>query len=111
SNLKTNNESYPGQNILISYIKERKGKSSYRGFLNLHRDVIVFIISSSLSKDWRDLDTSWARRFLEEAKELLNQTIFLALKEKVCFFYFAKEGQLLVGSHPESGELLGLFAL
>ncbi|PKK69753.1 hypothetical protein RhiirC2_780626 [Rhizophagus irregularis] len=36
---------YPGQNILIEYLKERGSKSSYRGFLDFSNDFITTLIS------------------------------------------------------------------
>ncbi|CAG8722120.1 10639_t:CDS:2, partial [Rhizophagus irregularis] len=68
-------KNYPGQNVLISYLKERGNKSSYHGFLDLHHDIIV---TSTFSENWKDLDNSWATHFMEEAEKLNLE----ALKEK-----------------------------
>ncbi|UZO06775.1 uncharacterized protein OCT59_027084 [Rhizophagus irregularis] len=69
-------KNYPGQNVLISYLKERGNKSSYHGFLDLHHDIIV---TSTFSENWKDLDNSWATHFMEEAEKLNLE----ALKEKI----------------------------
>jgi hypothetical protein len=52
-----------------------------------HRDIII---ASASSDNWHDLDNYWVDHFLEEAKGLLDQTIFLDLKKKVCLFLFCK---------------------
>ncbi|PKY57830.1 hypothetical protein RhiirA4_479203 [Rhizophagus irregularis] len=60
-------ESYPGQDALISYIKERGNKASYWGFLNNYHDIIV---TSAFSDDWCELNNTWTARFLHETKDL-----------------------------------------
>ena len=75
---------------LISYIKKQNDKS-YRRFLNVNYDIIVASTSSEDTYD--DLDNTWALHFMKEAELLLEQKIFISLKNKVCiFFYFAKIG-------------------
>lgn len=74
---------------LVSYIREKTNRSSFRGFLNLHRDIVV---SSSFLKGWSELDRYWVVHFLEVAEGQLNKSTFLTLKNKVRFFYFANEG-------------------
>ncbi|CAG8487769.1 7762_t:CDS:2, partial [Ambispora gerdemannii] len=69
---------YLGYDVLISYLNERENQS-YRGFLDLHRNVIV---ASLVSDDWHDLDNNWADHFLREAEVLLDRKTFVALKEK-----------------------------
>ncbi|CAB5144683.1 unnamed protein product [Rhizophagus irregularis] len=74
-------ESYPGQNALISYIKERNNRVSYRAFLNSHRDIIVTSIATSIatstSDNLNEYDNLWKARFLHEGKDIAN------LKDKV----------------------------
>ncbi|CAB5182260.1 unnamed protein product [Rhizophagus irregularis] len=71
-------KNYPGQNELISYLKERGSKSSYRGFLDLYHNIIV---TSTFSNNWKNLDNAWATHFLEESEKLnFDQEV---LKEKV----------------------------
>ncbi|GES92909.1 hypothetical protein GLOIN_2v1781474 [Rhizophagus clarus] len=68
---------YPGQNILISYLKKRGNKSSYYGFLNLHYDTIA---TSMILDNWNDLNNAWISHFIKEVEMLgLNHE---ALKEK-----------------------------
>ncbi|CAB4495396.1 unnamed protein product [Rhizophagus irregularis] len=73
---------YPGQEALISYLRKKSDKASYRGFLDLHYDDIVSSSSSS-SMSCNELDRYWALHFLEVSEELLDQNAFGALKEKV----------------------------
>ncbi|CAB4395380.1 unnamed protein product [Rhizophagus irregularis] len=72
---------YPGQEALISYLRKKSDKASYRGFLDLHYDDIVSSSSSS-SMSCNELDRYWALHFLEVSEELLDQNAFGALKEK-----------------------------
>ncbi|EXX59157.1 uncharacterized protein OCT59_016044 [Rhizophagus irregularis] len=84
-------ESYPGQNVLISYIKKQKIKASYCGFLKNYHDIIVIsTISDNWDKlnntwavlnNWKTLDNLWAGRFLSEG------TDFPDIKDKVCIFF------------------------
>ena len=85
-----NNESYIGYEELVLYLKERKNKS-YWGFLHRNREIIVEYTFYTKTIAWKNLDDFWALKFLKEAKELDINT-FDTLNEKVCFFYFAKEG-------------------
>ncbi|RGB35316.1 hypothetical protein C1646_759487 [Rhizophagus diaphanus] len=74
-------KNYPGQNVLISYLKKQGSNSSYYGFLNLYYNVIV---TSTISDDWKSLDNAWSTHFLEEAEKLnLNQKF---LKEKKNYY-------------------------
>jgi hypothetical protein len=57
--------------------------------LNLHHDIIVSSSSLKDKKDWGEFNRYWAIHLLEVIKELLNETTFLRLKDKVRFFYFA----------------------
>ncbi|CAI2198509.1 16249_t:CDS:2, partial [Funneliformis geosporum] len=70
-----------GLNVLSSYLRERNNKS-YRNFLLQNRDTVV---TSSLlfSKNWRELDNSWAAHFLTEARNLLDRNNYDILNEKV----------------------------
>ncbi|GBC07921.1 hypothetical protein RclHR1_00780001 [Rhizophagus clarus] len=77
--MNSSSSTYPGYNALVSYIREKTSRS-FRGFLNLHRDVVV---SSSYSKDWRELDRYWTTHFLEVSKELLDRATFVTLNEKI----------------------------
>ncbi|GES80044.1 bromodomain-containing protein [Rhizophagus clarus] len=68
---------YPGQNILISYLKKRGNKSSYHRFLNLHYDTIV---TSTILDNWKDLNNALISHFMKEVEKLgLNQE---ALKKR-----------------------------
>ncbi|CAI2183140.1 1517_t:CDS:2, partial [Funneliformis geosporum] len=49
---------------------------SYRGFMNRNRDVII-------QDYWERLDLTWSRRFLVDAKKLLDKDTFAKLKKKV----------------------------
>ena len=80
-------ETYSGQEVLINYLRERRNNSSYRGFLNLYRDVIF---TSPPKDNWKRIDDAWAKRFLREAK---GSGLDLALNEKV---RFVKREQLLI---------------
>ncbi|PKY45814.1 hypothetical protein RhiirA4_460484 [Rhizophagus irregularis] len=67
---------------LISFIKKtRSNDLSYCGFLDANCDTIIASISSA--NTCNSLDTLWARHFLKEAELLLEQKIFISLKEKV----------------------------
>ncbi|CAB4380792.1 unnamed protein product [Rhizophagus irregularis] len=70
-------ESYPGQNILISYIIKNK-KTSYWGFLISYRDIISTLV---FSDSWDELDHIWTAHFLHEGKDIPG------LKNKVCFLF------------------------
>ncbi|PKY61281.1 hypothetical protein RhiirA4_486039, partial [Rhizophagus irregularis] len=59
-------ESYPGQNILISYIIKNK-KTSYWGFLISYRDIISTLV---FSDSWDELDHIWTAHFLYEGKDI-----------------------------------------
>ncbi|GES88145.1 hypothetical protein GLOIN_2v1781474 [Rhizophagus clarus] len=60
-----NSDNYPGQNVLISYLKHNK--PSYYGFLINHHDDIFASISTS---NLKDLDSIWIARFIREGKDL-----------------------------------------
>ncbi|PKC59258.1 hypothetical protein RhiirA1_469727 [Rhizophagus irregularis] len=72
---------YPGQNIIIEYLKERGSKSIYCGFLNFNSDFITASISPTDTCD--NLDTVWFYHFLREAKSLFNQKTYIVIKNKV----------------------------
>ncbi|CAB5384304.1 unnamed protein product [Rhizophagus irregularis] len=72
---------YPGQNVLISYLKERGNKSSYRGFLDNSSDIITTTISSADTV--KNLDAIWFRHFLKEAKSLFNQETYVEIRNRV----------------------------
>jgi hypothetical protein len=81
---------------LVTYLSESKNLS-YRRFLKLNQDTIIASLisltsSNSLTSDkWENFDTAWYKRFLEEAKRLLDSDTFIELKKKVClFFLFCK---------------------
>ncbi|GBC01630.1 hypothetical protein RclHR1_04270008 [Rhizophagus clarus] len=78
-----NAESYPGQNVLISYLKHNK--PSYYGFLINHHDIIFTSITTS---NLKDLDNIWTVRFICEGKDLPG------LQDKVRFFILQSEGNL-----------------
>ncbi|PKY30005.1 hypothetical protein RhiirB3_446884 [Rhizophagus irregularis] len=75
-------ESYPGQNVLISYIKKHITKISYCGFLKNYHDIIVISTFTdnwnklnstwTVLDNWNNLDNLWAGRFLSEGKDLPN---------------------------------------
>ncbi|GES94818.1 hypothetical protein GLOIN_2v1781474 [Rhizophagus clarus] len=54
-------EEYPGQNILISYLKKQNKQPSFYGFLISHRDVIFDSITTT---NLKDLNNFWFSRFL-----------------------------------------------
>ncbi|CAG8782663.1 18857_t:CDS:2, partial [Gigaspora margarita] len=56
-------------------------KHSYRSFLDINYDKIITY--SILSDDWLEIDKSWSDRFLREAKQLLDENSYIALKDKV----------------------------
>ncbi|RGB23689.1 hypothetical protein C1646_774151 [Rhizophagus diaphanus] len=73
-------KNYPGQDVLISYLKERGIKSSYYGFLSANHDIIV---NSILSTDkCEKLNSIWLHHFLTEAKSQLDWKIFVEVKNK-----------------------------
>ncbi|GBB89570.1 hypothetical protein RclHR1_01630008 [Rhizophagus clarus] len=75
-------ENYLGRNCIISYIKSRQiNNFSYRSFLNANRDAIIASILPAYNCD--DLDITWTRHFLKEARSLLDQKTFIELKNKV----------------------------
>ncbi|GES88999.1 hypothetical protein GLOIN_2v1886582 [Rhizophagus clarus] len=73
-------ENYPGQNILISYLKE-KDKPSYYRFLNNHHDIIIASITTTTNL--KDLNNLWIKRFLCIGKDHpeLNNKITQIIKE------------------------------
>ncbi|CAB4395929.1 unnamed protein product [Rhizophagus irregularis] len=79
---------YPGQNILIEYLKERGSKSSYCGFLNFSSEFITASISPT--DTCNSIDTIWVRHFLKEANSLFNQDTYVEIRNKVCYFLFCK---------------------
>ncbi|CAB4444547.1 unnamed protein product [Rhizophagus irregularis] len=86
-------KNYPGQNVLISYLKKQDSNSSYYGFLNLHYNVIV---TSTFSDNWKSLDNAWSTHFLEEAEKLnLNQK-FLKEKKNYCINKFGSRSRNLL---------------
>ncbi|GBC09044.1 hypothetical protein RclHR1_08580003 [Rhizophagus clarus] len=62
-------EPYTCYNTLIAYLRSRTNRS-YRGFLELNRDVIASSLSSDLN--WNDLDNAWSSRFLDEAERTVD---------------------------------------
>ncbi|GBB88185.1 hypothetical protein RclHR1_14710002 [Rhizophagus clarus] len=70
-------KSYPGQDTLISYLKERNNKS-YHGFLNIYRDVIIASLTSDLS--WSD--NAWTSNYIREVENIFaDQEIVESLKQ------------------------------
>ncbi|GBC30837.2 bromodomain-containing protein [Rhizophagus irregularis DAOM 181602=DAOM 197198] len=63
---KSTSESYPGQNVLISYITKNM-KISYCRFLKSYHDIIG---TSVFSDNWDELDHFWAAHFLHEGKDV-----------------------------------------
>ncbi|CAB4380741.1 unnamed protein product [Rhizophagus irregularis] len=63
---KSTSESYPGQNVLISYITKNM-KISYCRFLKSYCDIIG---TSVFSDNWDKLDHFWAAHFLHEGKDV-----------------------------------------
>ena len=101
-------EPYMGYNELVSYLRERKSKRSFRGFLIRYREVIVTSTLPSVSSSWWELNRSWSSHFMTEAKNLEQE-------QKVCsFFILRREGNswsiaflnqenystLIAGNHP-----------
>ncbi|RGB27055.1 hypothetical protein C1646_769610 [Rhizophagus diaphanus] len=58
---------YLGQDILISYLREKNYRSSYHEFMDLHLDVII---ASSSFSNWKSLDEFWSFKFLKEGEKL-----------------------------------------
>ncbi|CAB4425354.1 unnamed protein product [Rhizophagus irregularis] len=78
-------ETYPGQDVLISYLR-KQGSLTYREFLELYRDDIITSIITSLSSypSWNELDYTWAFNYLREAERIsTDQDTFRIVKEKV----------------------------
>ncbi|GET64096.1 hypothetical protein GLOIN_2v1788061 [Rhizophagus irregularis DAOM 181602=DAOM 197198] len=77
--------SYPGQDTLISYLKKQSNKS-YRGFLILHKNVVVASVTSDLK--WYDLENTWASNYIREVEKIFTdqQEVIETLKQKVCIF-------------------------
>ncbi|GES74791.1 hypothetical protein GLOIN_2v1782313 [Rhizophagus clarus] len=74
-------EEYPGQNVLVSYIKKKDSKASYIGFLEVISHVIITtLISSTDTCD--GLDTIWFHHFLKEAKSLLDRKTYAIVKNR-----------------------------
>ncbi|PKY48292.1 hypothetical protein RhiirA4_463850 [Rhizophagus irregularis] len=101
---------YPGQNILIEYLKERGSKSSYRGFLNYNSDFITASISPTDTCD--NLDGVWLYHFLREAKSLFNQETYIVIKNKAneeqfrFTNYFQKFWQRIIEKHNKKENLV-----
>ncbi|CAG8652176.1 69_t:CDS:1, partial [Diversispora eburnea] len=74
----TSKQKYPGYEALTSYLK--RDKKSFWGFLRHCRDALV--ATKPVTSRWHDLDTSWCRRFLEEAEKLLNENDFNKLEKQ-----------------------------
>ncbi|RHZ66316.1 hypothetical protein Glove_308g39 [Diversispora epigaea] len=72
-------EPYAGYDALVTYLRSQTNKS-YKGFLDLNRNVIIGLLPSN--PIWIDLDNAWSSRFLDEAK-MLDQGTFAELKKKV----------------------------
>ncbi|CAB4479620.1 unnamed protein product [Rhizophagus irregularis] len=74
--------SYPGQDTLISYLKKQSNKS-YRGFLILHKNVVVASVTSDLK--WYDLENTWASNYIREVKKIFTdqQEVIETLKQKL----------------------------
>ncbi|GBB91428.1 hypothetical protein RclHR1_18710003 [Rhizophagus clarus] len=69
-------EKYPGQNVLISYLKKKGSKSSYNGFIHeIHEDTFTTLISSADTCD--NLNDTWIFHFLKEAELLLDEETFM----------------------------------
>ncbi|CAB4389096.1 unnamed protein product [Rhizophagus irregularis] len=96
---------YPGQNVLISYLKERGNKSSYRGFLDNSSDIITTTISSADTV--KNLDAIWFRHFLKEAKSLFNQETYVEIRNKVneehfrCMKFLQNFWQRIIKEHKK----------
>ncbi|GBB98985.1 hypothetical protein RclHR1_03390001 [Rhizophagus clarus] len=79
--MSTTFEKYPGQDILISYLKKQSNRSYY-GFLNLHRDVIIDSLTLDLYYD--DLNNAWISNYIREVENTFSdQEIVKALKNKI----------------------------
>ncbi|PKC60880.1 hypothetical protein RhiirA1_467397 [Rhizophagus irregularis] len=100
-----NIDDYPGQNVLISYLKERGIKSSYRGFLDISSDIISTTISSTDTVN--NLDAIWFRHFLKEIKSLFNQETYVEIRNKAneeqfrFTNYFQKFWQKIIREHKK----------
>ncbi|EXX65247.1 uncharacterized protein OCT59_024468 [Rhizophagus irregularis] len=96
---------YPGQNILIEYLKERGSKSSYCGFLNFSSEFITASISPT--DTCNSIDTIWVRHFLKEANSLFNQDTYVEIRNKVneehfrCMKFLQKFWQRIIKEHKK----------
>ncbi|EXX67675.1 uncharacterized protein OCT59_028542 [Rhizophagus irregularis] len=96
---------YPGQNILIEYLKEQGSKSSYCGFLKFSSKFITALISPTDTCD--RLDTIWFYHFLWEAKSLFNQETYVVIKNKVneehfrCIKFLQNFWQRIIKEHKK----------
>ncbi|EXX56703.1 hypothetical protein GLOIN_2v63147 [Rhizophagus irregularis DAOM 181602=DAOM 197198] len=78
-------ENYIGYDALVSYLESKN--PSYRGFLNLNRNIIISslnsLTNSSLTLDkWQSFDITWYKRYLYVAK-LLEPDIFVTIENKI----------------------------
>ncbi|CAB4424721.1 unnamed protein product [Rhizophagus irregularis] len=78
-------ENYIGYDALVSYLESKN--PTYRGFLNLNRDIIISslnsLTNSSLTLDkWQSFDITWYKRYLYVAK-LLEPDIFVTIENKI----------------------------
>ncbi|GBC03022.1 hypothetical protein RclHR1_04940002 [Rhizophagus clarus] len=104
-------EKYPGQNILISYLKKKGSKSSYNSFLDIiiyHKDVFTTLSSAETCDD---LNNTWFFHFLKEAESLLDQDAFLIVyaenlryEKKWQIFWQEQKKENLVPAITESTE-------
>ncbi|CAB4410278.1 unnamed protein product [Rhizophagus irregularis] len=87
--------SYPGQDTLISYLKKQSNKS-YRGFLILHKNVVVASVTSDLK--WYDLENTWVSNYIREVEKIFTdqQEVIETLKQKT---------KLLTEDLPQSSQV------
>ncbi|GES99001.1 hypothetical protein GLOIN_2v1781474 [Rhizophagus clarus] len=84
-------EDYPGQNVLISYLK-KEDKPSYYRFLNSHHNIIMASITTTTNS--KELNNLWISRFLYIGKKHpdLNDKITQITKE---FSRYTKKIQII----------------
>ncbi|GBC05235.1 hypothetical protein RclHR1_06110009 [Rhizophagus clarus] len=80
-------KNYIGYEALVSYLSESRN-CSYKRFLNLNRDTIIASLTSLTnspltSVKWQTFNITWYKRFLTEAKEILEPNTFAELKIKI----------------------------
>ncbi|CAG8684449.1 13108_t:CDS:10, partial [Funneliformis caledonium] len=65
---------YHGRTVLVTYLKKRNSKSwSYADFLTLNHAFLIDL--PPYNSKWNTLNSTWTRRFMQEVKELSEDTV------------------------------------